>query len=203
MHKESHPDEFAVRDAVLQKHIVPWFQPIVDCNTGRLRGIEALARWDTVPPLQFMPMITRMRLEGDPLASLLGHMQASRVSESMPHGTHLSINVSARALLDSKLPEKLIGALGIRNPGSVMIEITESDIVDEHEFDEFVTRVAIFSAHGFRISVDDFGQGYASLVRLAYLREQSSAGKKLDIAQVVGAGHEIALTEVLLNIREN
>ncbi|AOJ85324.1 hypothetical protein WS87_00890 (plasmid) [Burkholderia sp. MSMB0856] len=129
-------------------------------------------------------MITQLQLEGTLITSLLEHIHHGHVAELIPKDVQLAINLSARALLDSTLPEQLMRALGMQSPRSVTIEITESDVVLDREFDRFVECVTHLKAYGLNISVDDFGQGYSSLVRLARLHVNEM---KLDRALTVQA----------------
>ncbi|WP_217497457.1 EAL domain-containing protein [Trinickia violacea] len=162
-----------IRDAVDAGRIVPYCQPIVDVHTGALVSLEMLARWRRgagyIDPARFIPAITRMNLDDRLMHSMLSTALAGVVRSYIASGVKLSVNVSARALFAPELPDRLIYEIGDCPPASIVIEITETDVVSDAEFGLFVARVSMLRSLGFCVSVDDFGQGHASLKRLACL----------------------------------
>lgn len=166
-------DERAVREATEQGRIIPHFQPIVDCRTGKVHSLELLARWPDSPgaigPDAFMPIVTRLNLEGGLIEAMLRVAQAPSISAMVGAGASLSINVSARLILSEAFPDCLANALGRYRPEDIIIEITESDAIHDSDFSKLVSRTAILHSKGYRLSMDDFGQGHSSLLRLASL----------------------------------
>lgn len=166
-------DERAVRQAIEQRRIIPYFQPIADCSTGKVHSLELLARWPDSPgaigPDVFMPIVTRLNLESSLIETMLRVAQAPSVSAVVDAGASLSINVSARLILSEGFPDCLANALGRYRPENLIIEITESDAIDDNNFSKLVSRTAILHSNGYRLSLDDFGQGHSSLLRLASL----------------------------------
>ncbi|SDE26064.1 EAL domain, c-di-GMP-specific phosphodiesterase class I (or its enzymatically inactive variant) [Paraburkholderia lycopersici] len=166
-------EEHTVRKAIAQGRIVPYFQPIVNCRSRSAHSLELLARWsgalDTIGPDRFMPVITHLNLDRSLLEALLRGAQAGIVSAFVEAGASLSINVSARLMLSEDLPVCLANALGRYRPESIVIEITESDSINDYEFTELISRTAILRSKGYRFSIDDFGQGHSNLLRLASL----------------------------------
>jgi EAL domain-containing protein (putative c-di-GMP-specific phosphodiesterase class I) len=162
-----------VRDAVDAGRIVPYCQPIVDVHTGALVSLEMLARWRRgagyIDPARFIPAITRMNLDDRLMHNMLSTALAGVARSYIASGVKLSVNISARALFAPELPDRLTYSIGDCPPASIVIEITETDVVSDTEFGLFVARVAMLRSLGFCVSVDDFGQGYASLKRLACL----------------------------------
>jgi EAL domain-containing protein (putative c-di-GMP-specific phosphodiesterase class I) len=166
-------DYALVRDAVDGGRIVPHCQPIVGLRTGMLVSLEMLARWHHntgyVDPARFIPAITRMNLDDRLMHSMLRAVLAGVARSYVGTGVTLSVNLSARAVFAPDLPDRLLYAIGECSPASIVLEITETDVVADTEFGLFVARVATLRSLGFRVSVDDFGQGHASLKRLASL----------------------------------
>jgi hypothetical protein len=81
----------------------------------------------------------------------------------------VSVNISARHLGDSGLPQRVIGALASAGVGggTLMLEITETALMGDP--DNARTMIEELRAHGVRIAIDDFGTGYSSLSYLSRL----------------------------------
>ena len=153
------------------------FQPIVHAGTGRLRGMEALVRWNhpdlgMLPPDEFIPIAERsdliVRLDRWVLESALRQLRAwSR--EACLVNTILSVNVSARSLRDVHFLPHVVTALVDANVPAdrLMLEITETALI---------TDVGLASAQllqlrraGVRIAIDDFGTGFTSVSQLRHM----------------------------------
>ena len=153
--------------AIDRSEIVLDVQPIIDLGTGSL-SYEALARWNhpdrgRLAPGRFIPVAEESGLIRRLGAQLLelGARQAAAL------GATLSVNVSVRQF-DRALVHRvaaLIDEQGLA-PGQLVIEITESAVVDG---DHAAVVLAGLRAAGADIWIDDFGTGYSSLARLASL----------------------------------
>jgi len=89
----------------------------------------------------------------------------------------LSVNLSTRDLMDPELPQKfdtLLSRHGVRAK-AFCLEITESAIMDDPQ--RALVTLDRLSAMGFKLSIDDFGTGWASL---SYLSEIQSDEIKID-----------------------
>lgn len=153
-------------------HISVAFQPKVDCQTSRVEGYEALARWcdperGDIGPADFVPIAERtgvVSLLTDAVAdAALGWLS----SQPFVGERHVSINVSAAELSDASVDRRLLRACeryGVQ-PDAVVIELTETSAMDDPVVSlELLTRLRI---EGFRVSLDDFGTGYSSMLQLA------------------------------------
>jgi EAL domain-containing protein (putative c-di-GMP-specific phosphodiesterase class I) len=99
---------------------------------------------------------------------------------------NVTINVSARVLLDPEFPDTLIGLLAAYHvdPGRLMLEITETTImVDQERALEVLRRMKEVRV---RLSIDDFGTGYSSL---AYLKQLPVHELKIDKSFVMNMDH--------------
>ena len=178
--------ELAEHAALLARgRIVNHYQPIVDLRSGRVLGVEALARLicgtEIIPPGRFLPGMNHEALEDLLFASLpegLNTLSACR--ETHPALT-MSFNVSPCVMVRDGFSDRLLRILDLAgiDPGRITLEILESD--------EFLTLAAarrqleVLNAAGVRIALDDVGVGYSSLDRL---RELSVDTIKLDQAFV-------------------
>jgi len=170
----------AVAEGKIQAH----YQTIVDSSTKQPVGIEALARWyeetlGWIPPSTFIPLAEEMGL-----ISALGRrvlelaMQQLSAWRQQGHALRLSVNVSIPQVLKGDFLTDLLGltAQFALKPEDLILEVTESQallgLAPEFE------RLEALSQHGFRLSIDDFGQGYSSL---SSLHEMPVSELKIDM----------------------
>lgn len=161
-----------LREAVENQSISLHFQPTIDVRSGRIRGVEALARWThpvhgVVHPDEFIPMAEHAGLISQLTASVLVQAvaEAARLDRA-GHHLSVSVNISRLDLLDEALPD-LIGETLERYlfpARRLTIEITESSL-DEDPL-RAARCVERIRSKGVHISIDDFGVGYSSLSQL-------------------------------------
>jgi diguanylate cyclase (GGDEF)-like protein len=151
------------------------YQPLVELDTGRVTGVEALLRWPDaaggpISPAEFIPLAEEMGLIEAIGAWVIDELCRQDVvwrERGLELG--LSFNLSARQLRRGKLAEKVMEPFGKHgvDPRRVVIEITESAAMADPERTQLLLHD--FREHGFRIAIDDFGTGYSSLSRLRNL----------------------------------
>ncbi|PTT52687.1 hypothetical protein DBR33_05405, partial [Stenotrophomonas sp. HMWF022] len=151
------------------------FQPQVAIRTGRITGVEALARWrhPTLGPLGADPLFAAAE-RADLGLALSDHIQqvalqrAARWPARLSH-LRLSINVTAadigragfaRIFLDR------VAASGFPIE-RLTVEITETGLI--RELDRAAQVLDTLRAEGVRVAIDDFGTGYSSLAYLTSL----------------------------------
>lgn len=159
-----------LQEALARGEIIPFFQPKIDINTGRLVGAEALARWrkpdgTLVPPGDFIPIseTTGLVMEIDKaiLAYVLRFIR--KHLDKGVDGAPISSNFSRMHLLDVKFPQNVVSTLeehGIP-PRYLEVELTESTFYSTHK--SIADLVMTLRNGGVRVSMDDFGSGYSSL----------------------------------------
>lgn len=151
------------------KNFELYYQPLMDAESMRLAGAEALLRWNSdehgqLSPVEFIPVLESYGLIGQVGRWVLeeSFAQCKRWTETQP-GFIMDVNISYLQLLDSDfIPfvEQLIERTGV-DPTSIVLEMTESYFVTDMEalratFDRL-------RSIGIRIAMDDFGTGYSSL----------------------------------------
>lgn len=166
-------------DAIKERSLEPYYQPIIDLENGNIIGFEALARWNDpgygmVPPDQFVPVAEEAGMIGmlDRLMFEKALSQLSEWSDAIPEAASLrmNINFSYRDLQDSKfIPaiEKIL-ADGSIDPSMIAIEITEQKLVED--FLALRDSMSNLMKLGVRLVIDDFGTGYSSLSYLYNLK---------------------------------
>ena len=140
------------------------YQPIVDLRTREMVGVEALARFRSLPlrpPNEWFAEAVRHEL-GVPL-ELAAVRQAMRVLPGLPGDAYLSINCSHRAAVS----RDLASLLALDAP-RIVLEITEHEAVEDYE--TLLEALEALRAQGVRVAIDDAGAGFASMrhtVRIA------------------------------------
>lgn len=162
--------EADLKAAIHSDAIVPYYQPLMDLNTGEVVGYEALARWqlsngDFIPPSEFIPLAEELCLIS-PLTMSLLHRACSDAL-SWPTNRILSFNISPTQLSDRQLGLKVLKVLDATGlpVHRLELEVTESAIIQDAESALFVLNSLTHC--GIRIALDDFGTGYSSLSQLA------------------------------------
>ena len=164
-----------LRRALESDELILHFQPKVSISSGSLVGAEALVRWQhprrgLVFPDEFIPLAEHTGLIGPLTHYVLDRALAqARVWVDSGDAVPISVNLSARNLLDDGLPDRvaqLLEAHGV--PASLLqLEVTESALMSDPErAQSLLERLVVL---GVRISIDDFGVGYTSLSQLKTL----------------------------------
>ncbi len=163
-----------LRQAIEQQLLPIHYQPIVDLATGRICGLEALARWPEgwpeVAPLDFIPIAEETGVIGPlglhVLRTALDTLAAWRRAGLVSDEVQMSVNVSGRQLDDPGLPRNVRAAIAAAGlPGSALrLEITESTLMQEPQRMRGIVREVCSTGIG--LHLDDFGTGYSSLAAL-------------------------------------
>jgi len=167
--------ETSLRNAIQHRELSLNYQPQFNIRTGRLCGMEALARWypsghAPVPPAVFIPLAERAGLISDLGAWALE--EACATARSWPaRGAELPImgvNVSVQQISSDFTPTLARAlACGRVPPERLELEITESVLISDTEL--ALDCLAQWKRLGVRIAIDDFGAGYSSLSYLSRL----------------------------------
>lgn len=172
-----------LRHAIERDEFALYYQPKVGFATGAIGHVEALVRWihperGMIPPDQFIPYaehtgyvrtITRWVIETA--------LRQRKLWEEMRLPLTISVNISARDLMNSDLPKlfaELMDKYGA-SPHWLCLEITESAIMGDPK--RALGILEDLHNMGFSLSVDDFGTGYSSL---AYLKKLPVSELKID-----------------------
>jgi diguanylate cyclase (GGDEF)-like protein len=164
-----------VRAAIDHGEFVLYYQPKLDLQRNRVTGVEALVRWDhpergLLGPHEFIPQIEPTALVGPFTLHLIEHAIAQLVAwRRRGIDLEMSVNLSARNLLDPALPEQVIALLRRHElpPERLTVEVTESAALVDPE--RAVATLEALRVSGVGVSIDDFGTGNASIEYLATL----------------------------------
>jgi diguanylate cyclase (GGDEF)-like protein len=167
-------EEAELRRALEREELSLHFQPQVDLETGEIRVVEALARWQhpergPIPPAHFIPLAEQADLIV-PLGEWVlrsACAEAARWRAEVHPALRVAVNLSGRHILQPRLVESVEAILAETGlPADALdIELTETSLSTGGE--PTPQTLQALRAMGIRLSVDDFGTGYSSL---AYLR---------------------------------
>ena len=163
-----------LRRALKEDELFVVYQPVVDLESRRLYGVEALVRWrhpqrGLVPPVDFISIA-----EGCGLIDALGgyvletacrqFMQwQQQLGDAAPR--QLAVNMSRAQLQRSALVDDVRAVLQTHGmpPGQLQLEVTESLAAQDERVQATLGEL---KALGVRLALDDFGTGYSSLACL-------------------------------------
>ena len=160
----------ALRQAIDNEEFVIHYQPQINALTGRLMGIEALARWQhptlgLLPPDRFIPLAeeTGLIVNIDQWVMKTAMKQVSKWYEADLNPGVLAVNLSIKQLECDNFLLKIQKRLKKYhfNAGWLELEITEGQMMKKP--DEVIRKLTQINDLGIGISIDDFGTGYSSL----------------------------------------
>ncbi|NER02567.1 MAG: EAL domain-containing protein, partial [Okeania sp. SIO3C4] len=164
--------ETDLRRAINQQEFIVYYQPIIEFNTGKITGFEALVRWrhpqrGIVSPELFIPIAEETGLI-NPLGNLvmreachqLYQWQQQKITD---YPLTMSINLSVRQFAQPNLIEQVDKILAETqvNPQYIKLEITESAIMENTKTADILLKK--LRERYIKLCIDDFGTGYSSL----------------------------------------
>jgi len=202
--------EAALREALQQTRLQLHYQPQIDLKSGRLCGVEALARWThprlgSIPPQRFIPLAEECGLIGE-LDRWALQEACRQLAEWRGEGLvveSVSVNLSPNSFHNLDLPRQTADILQRHalQPADLTLEIPHN-VLRGGNPNSLKTLQAI-QAMGIGLTVDDFGTGYSCL---GYLRHLPIRGLKLDRSLVRDLEHDEitrALTEAAMRIGDS
>lgn len=176
--------EQELRRGLEKRQFVPYLQPIMNLESGKVIGFEALIRWQhpekgLVFPDQFIPVA-----EHTNVVQHLDRLMLERACEVLPRldeiggkDTFISVNMSGINFSTVDIVKSIADTVKRYNvsPQRIKLEITESALIIDPEHAEEVLKG--LKEIGFTIALDDFGTGYSSL---GYLHRFTLDSLKID-----------------------
>jgi diguanylate cyclase (GGDEF)-like protein len=164
-----------VRRAIEQNELVLHYQPKIDLRTGQAFAVEALVRWQhptrgLLGPGEFLPVVESTHLI-KPLTLYVLDEALRQVRAWADAGEHIgvAVNLAAAYAGDTRLPAQVADSLARHGVDASLLEIelTETAVLDDPTRAQAVLEA--LAALGVKLSVDDFGTGYASIAYLTNL----------------------------------
>lgn len=175
--------KYKLQKAIDNNELQLYFQPQIDCRTKEVIGVEALLRWidhdgEFIIPDVFIPMAEECGLIKSLTEWVIEEaIKQSAVWEKDNIDVHMSVNLSARNLLDPDLDSYVFDRYkkyGLES-GRISFEITESAMMEDA--DQALKIMKSLNGNGFNLIVDDYGTGFSSL---AYLKKFPITELKID-----------------------
>ncbi|MFE0673595.1 putative bifunctional diguanylate cyclase/phosphodiesterase [Streptomyces sp. NPDC058867] len=181
-----------LRPAIERGEFVLEYQPLVCMEDGRLRGVEALVRWDhpqfgLLTPNRFIGLAEEdgsiVPLGRWVLAAACRQARGWQLAHPDEPPIFVSVNVAVRQVWDSDLVADVARTLAETGlaPHLLQLELTESAVMGSGG--RPLQALQALSDMGVRIAIDDFGTGYSNL---AYLSRLPVSVLKLDGSFVKG-----------------
>ncbi|BBC23830.1 GGDEF domain-containing response regulator [Pseudanabaena sp. ABRG5-3] len=195
--------ESDLRQALERNEFVAHYQPIINLGTGKISSFEALARWNhpekgMVYPDKFIPIAEEMGLVIAidlfilrQACQQLKNWQNEGIADA---SLSISVNLSVKHFMSFNLLEKIdliLQETGI-DGHSLILEITESDIMENAEFAGKI--IEQLQVRHIQLSIDDFGTGYSSL---SYLHRLPIDHLKIDRSFIMRIGKNGKNTEII------
>ncbi|WP_246649329.1 EAL domain-containing protein [Bradyrhizobium canariense] len=187
----------------------PYYQPIFELKTGRIKGCEVLARWllkdgSVVPPMNFIPLAESSgRIE-----VMTWQILRSALSDLQPllkanKDFKLSLNVVPKHLLSAGFIETLRRTVMAAHVSArqIVIEVTERD-----ELDDLARAAAVVSElrdYGFRVAIDDVGVGHSGLSRLKGLGANTIKIDKFFVDTITVDASTATIVEMLVALAKD
>lgn len=193
-----------LRAAVRNNELRLFYQPLVETDTGRISGFEALIRWQhpergMLSPSAFIPLAEKTGLIipiGDWVIQEACRQHMQWLSEGLPP-LKISLNLSAQQFLKQDFTEftaDVISRSGI-DPRYLDFEITESMAMD---FNYAASVLEELKGLGLSISMDDFGTGYSSLFYLKQFRIDTLKIDKFFVDDLAAGSNGAALIKTII-----
>ena len=195
--------------ALEHQEFILHYQPVIELESGRITGVEALIRWihperGIVQPLEFIPLAEETGLIVPIGRWVLREACAYAVELQgefpMDPPFHMAVNLSARQLARPEIVDEvrdILAETGLAAP-TLILEITESMVMQDMEL--AIERLNQLKELGVLLAIDDFGTGYSSL---NYVRRFPVDILKVDksfIDEVADGGESSALTAAVIEL---
>ena len=193
--------------ALDRRQLLLHFQPFVAINSGEIRGLEALLRWqrrpdEIIPAGDFVPLAEEMGILdeiGDWVLRTACRQNVEWQKSGLPP-VRVAVNLSPLQLQQRDFSRRVVSILketGL-DPRWLELELTETALMNN--LDIAPATLAELVAQGIRVSIDDFGTGYSSL---NYLRQFSFQTLKMDrsfVAEITSDTKAAAIAKGLISL---
>jgi diguanylate cyclase (GGDEF)-like protein/PAS domain S-box-containing protein len=198
--------ETDMRRALEREEFILHYQPIVALDNFRLRGFEALVRWQHpergfISPMDFIPVAEEtgmiVPLGEWVMREACRQMNGWQKMFPLDHPLFITVNLSSKQFSQNQLISSfamILQETGVK-PQSVKLEITESVVMEN--IDTATDMLRQLRSLGVKLAIDDFGTGYSSL---SYLHRFPIDTLKIDRSFVTRMSENNENTEIVRTI---
>jgi len=202
---ESMQLESDLRNALSNRELELFYQPIVDVSSETIRGFEALVRWrhpgfGMISPVRFIPIAEEsgliLPLGSWVLREACEQLKSWRERPEIDPALTMNINISVKQFLQAEFVtelKSLIKELDLP-PQSLKLELTESLFMEHSQ--STLAKIQEIKEIGVQFVIDDFGTGYSSL---SYIHKFPVDVLKIDKAFVQNLENETESLEIVKN----
>jgi diguanylate cyclase (GGDEF)-like protein len=211
-----------LRKALSNDELTLFYQPLLDADTGRIEGVEALLRWQhpvrgLLLPGDFL-WIAEMTGLSNPLDLWVLRTACRQVTSWHDEGVpvlRLAVNLSARPFQRPDLIERVKDVLWETGLSSSCLELEITETLAMQNAEESLGVLRGLKELGLRIAIDDFGTGYSSLSYLrnfpidtlkidaSFIRSLSDDSGSLEIASaVIALAHSLGIRVVAEGVEQ-
>jgi diguanylate cyclase (GGDEF)-like protein len=182
-----------LRRAIAASELTMYYQPKINSGTGALSSVEALVRWQhprlgLLQPDEFIPLAeSTVIIHALTTEVLRLALTQARKWADAGRPIPVSVNISARSLLDSSFPAQVRELLDAHRvpPHLLSLELTETAVMTDRDL--ALTVLQALDSMAVSLSIDDFGTGYSSM---SYLKTLPVKELKIDRSFVMGMAND-------------
>ncbi len=175
-----------IKSALKESRIIPFFQPIVNNQTGEIEKFECLVRMldsngDVISPFYFLEVSQKARL----YAQITKIMIRKVFTIAETTNKEFSINISILDILNEDTNSYIFTKLNEHRSIAhrIVFEILESEGIENYS--QIITFIDNVKAMGCKVAIDDFGSGYSNFdhilrLNVDYIKIDASMIKNID-----------------------
>lgn len=201
-----------LRRAIDNQELLVYYQPIVALSTGKVKGFEALIRWQhpkrgMIMPMEFIPLANETGLIIPiglwVLKEACGQARAWNSQFQFQPPLSISVNLVARQFSQPELIDQIQSTLRQTGaePSCIKLEITENTLMDNAEHVSAI--IDDLRSNNIQLYIDDFGTGYSSL---SYLQKYPIDTLKIDrsfIVRLDKSNEDTEIVRTIVNLAHN
>jgi len=203
--------EHSLEQAIENDYFQLNYQPIVEADSGKCIGCEALLRWNdpirgSISPAIFIPLAEKVGIiEQLTHLVIVKTCQFMQQHDELLNSRYISVNISRSVILKQSFMDKLLAYLESvpQCLPQLVFEITEDNNFSREELVVLKRNLTTLSSYGIKVAVDDFGTGYSGL---NFIRQYPFSVVKIDkvfIKSLYDDSNVIPLLESMLTIANN
>lgn len=201
--------KYKLQKAIDNNELELYFQPQINCKTKKFVGVEALLRWldhdgNFIVPDVFIPVAEECGLIKTLSEWVIKEaVKQQSIWEKDNIDIHISVNLSARNLLDPDLDSFILDQYKEQNisTSKLSFEITESAMMEDTE--QALKVMQSLNKKGFNLIVDDYGTGFSSL---AYLKKFPITELKIDksfVLNMINSDEDAMIVKSTIDLAHN
>lgn len=191
-----------IMSGIINEEFIPYYQPIINSQTGAVEGAEILMRWrhpdkGMLYPSEFISHAESAGLIIKMTEQIMTKSNAHLLSsiKSLPSKFKININVTPMHMKDESFASLCYSFLDVFEKWELGVEVTESMLLESN--DELQATLKNLLSERLTLSLDDFGTGYSSLKLLQAVPFKTI---KIDKSFVSGIGVDIKSETIIKNI---